>query len=529
MDSLLYFDFYADRPTLFIKRQETYRTCPGFILSILTMISIAMILIYIVICFIHDTGLTVLYDKTSKGLNNLDLDLSTNIFFYSLNDKSGNLIDKRIIRSYPYLTVSTSEGTKYTLLKEVSCDINKLIQANSEYKDLLNFDISNYHCLTFQNGDDVVLQRRSSPFKNSYINLFVTKCHNDSDNNITDCYSEEEIDEYIEHNNIYVKFFLESLAIDHHNYSHPLTKKYYQNSMNIPKDFIFSYSFFWRKIEYYTKNSIILFSYLFQSFGFMLDASIKDKDFYSKNAIFYEDKTIGRLQFLMTVEYADSYERKYNTLIDSFTILMTWFNLITKICIILNYFFSKSYKYCSIFEPFVNNSSSFKSATIFKESFESNIKTISPNQAAHPISCSKLQLVDNKKKISGLSLIKKNNRTEPVNQNNSSKNEKHDDIKSILGDVSNGKINSNISPFDNFLFLFAKMFNYNNKKQLYLKRLEKVILEELSLDYLFKEFKSMKFIIHNDLRRYEFDKKNLINDNTQLRFSINNISSINNL
>ena len=156
MDRLLYFDFYADRPTLFIKRQETYRTCPGFILSILTMILIALILIYIVICFIHDTGLTVLYDKTSKGLNNLDLDLSTNIFFYSLNDKSGNLIDKRIIRSYPYLTVSTSDGTKYTLLKEVSCDINKLIQANSEYKDLLNFDISNYHCLTFQNGDDVI-------------------------------------------------------------------------------------------------------------------------------------------------------------------------------------------------------------------------------------------------------------------------------------------------------------------------------------------------------------------------------------
>ena len=137
------------------------------------MILIALILIYIVICFIHDTGLTVLYDKTSKGLNNLDLDLSTNIFFYSLNDKSGNLIDKRIIRSYPYLTVSTSDGTKYTLLKEVSCDINKLIQANSEYKDLLNFDISNYHCLTFQNGNDVILQRRSSPFKNSYINLLL--------------------------------------------------------------------------------------------------------------------------------------------------------------------------------------------------------------------------------------------------------------------------------------------------------------------------------------------------------------------
>ena len=76
--------------------------------------------------------------------------------------------------------------------------------------------------------------------------------------------------------------------------------------MSFPKDFIFSYTFFWRKIEYYTRNSLILFNYLFHSSSFMLDAAIKDKDFYSKNAVFYEDKTIGRLQFLITVEYAES-------------------------------------------------------------------------------------------------------------------------------------------------------------------------------------------------------------------------------
>ena len=99
MNRLLYFDFYAERPTLFIKRQETFRTYIGFILSLLTIIFISIILIYIVFCFINDTGLTVLYDKTSKGLDHIDLDLSTNIFFYILNDKSGKLIDKKIIRS----------------------------------------------------------------------------------------------------------------------------------------------------------------------------------------------------------------------------------------------------------------------------------------------------------------------------------------------------------------------------------------------------------------------------------------------
>lgn len=529
MDALLYFDFYADKPTLFIKRKDAYRTYIGFILSFLTIIVLAIILVFITFCFINDTGLTVLYEKTSEGLNNLDLDLSTNIFFYSINDKSGHKIDKRIIRGYPYLTTSTSEGTDYTFLKEIPCDINKLIKANSEYKDLLNFNISGYECVTLQNDEDVILQRRSSPFKNSYINLFVAKCHNDTNINITDCLSEKEIDEYIEKNNIYASFFLESAAIDHHNYSHPLTKKYYQNSMSIQKDFIFSYTFFWRKIEYFTRNSLILFNYLFQSKAFMLDSTIKDKDFYSKNAIFYEAKTIGRLQFLMTVEYADSYVRKYLTLIDSLTLFMTGFNLITKLCYILNYFFTKSYKYCSIFEPFFKKSM----PRTFKESFESNFKSAFPTITPTPIpsptySCSKLNLVENRKKISGLSIFKLNNKTEPVNKIEMSNTEmqRNDEIKKFLNDIQNKKINSNVDTFDNFLFLFGKIFNSNNKKQLYLQRLEKIIQEELSIDYLFQEFKKIKFAIYRDLKSNELDKK--INMDTNFRFSINNISSIKN-
>ena len=93
-------------------------------------------------------------------LSNLDLDLSKNIFFYHLNDKSGNIIDKRIIRAYPYLTISSSAGTEYKLLKEVKCDVKKLINSNKEYEELLNFDVSTYNCVTMQDGEDIVLQRR---------------------------------------------------------------------------------------------------------------------------------------------------------------------------------------------------------------------------------------------------------------------------------------------------------------------------------------------------------------------------------
>jgi len=526
MDSLLYLDFYAEKPTLFIKKQDSFRTYIGTILSLVTTIVLSIIIVFIIFCFIHDTGLTVLYDKTSKGLGSLDLNLSKNIFFYHLNDKAGNIIDKRIIRAYPYLTISSSGGTEYKLLKEVECDVNKLINSNQEYKELLNFDVSLYRCVTMQDGEDVVLQRRTSPFKNSYINLFVTKCHNDTKNNISDCKSEEEIDSFIESNSIYVNFFLESAAIDHHNYTNPITKKYYQNSMSLPKDFIFSYSFFWRKIEYFTRNSLILFSYLFQSNAYMLDAAIKDKDFFPKTHVFYEEKTIGRLQFLITVEYAESYVRKYITLIDSLTLLMTGFNVITKLCFFVNYLFTKSYIYCTIFEPIVTNS---KPRLIFKDTFESNVK--SKMQSPSP-SCSKLQLVENRKKITGLSIIKPNSKTIPFNRTivNNEEDQKSDDIRSILTDIQKKKINSNIGAMDNFLFLFAKLFNSNNKKQLYLERIEKVLQEELSIDYLFQELKMMKLSIYKDLRKNDNNQHNfMVTDGTPFRLSFNNVSSINNL
>ena len=173
MDSLLYFDFYASKPSLFIKKQDAIRTYFGTILSLITVSALIIILVFIVFCFIYDTGLTVLYEKSSKGLDKLDFNLSKNIFFFRLNAKGGKIIDSKYIKTYPYLTTSTSEGTKYELLKETNCDVNKLINGDLEYKDLLNFDISSYKCVTFQNDSDTVLQRRTSPFKNSYINLFV--------------------------------------------------------------------------------------------------------------------------------------------------------------------------------------------------------------------------------------------------------------------------------------------------------------------------------------------------------------------
>ena len=513
MDSILYFDFYALKPSLFIKKQDSTRTYLGTILSIITVFVFIAILIFIIFCFIYDTGLTVLYEKTSKGINNIDLNLSKNIFFYRLDGKGSIIINPRYLKTYPYLTISTSEGTKYELLKESNCDINKLIEADLEYRDLINFNISSYKCVTFKNGSDVILQRRTSPFKNSYINLFVAKCQNDSRE--SNCATEEEINRYIDNNTISVALFLESASVDHHNSSSPLMKKYYQNSMSIPKDFIFSYTFFWRKIEYYTRHSFILFNYLLQKSTFFLDATIKDKEIYSKNANFYVDKTIGRIQFLITVEYADSYIRQYLTLIDSLTIIMTCYNIITKFFWLLNYLLTKSYLYCTIFEPIlktyqIHSNKNSDRKLIFKNNNLRNINSIDP-------STNYIEMSHIKKDSEDLSVIKLNHNKSLIKKNvlnnscNSqmkiSENKNNDEIKNILIDIQNKKINNRINFSDKFLFLFAKLFKINTKKQLYLKRVEQIIVNDLSIDYIFQELKKLQKIINNNINEVNNNDK----------------------
>ena len=98
----------------------------------------------------------------------------------------------------------------------------------------------------------------------------------------------------------------------------------------------------------------------------------------------------------------------------------------------------------------------------------------------------------------------------------------------------NKKINSNIGVIDNFLFLFGKIFSTNNKKQLYLQRLEKILQKELSIDHLSQEFRLFKLSIYKDLKKDDNDNDNnqsnlYVSDGSPFKYGINNVSSINNL
>ena len=88
--------------------------------------------------------------------------------------------------------------------------------------------------------------------------------------------------------------------------------------------------------------------------------------------------------------------------------------------------------------------------------------------------------------------------------------QKYDKLKKLLIDIQNNKINPKITYIDNYIFFFGKIFNFKNKKQKYLQKLEIMIQEELSIDNLFLEFKKMQ---RTAFREMNFTNVSNINNN----------------
>ena len=100
-------------------------------------------------------------------------------------------------------------------------------------------------------------------------------------------------------------------------------------------------------------------------------------------------------------------------------------------------------------------------------------------------------------------------------------------------DIQNKKINNQINFIDKFWFLFSKLFKINSKKQLYLKRIEKIIIKNLSIDFLFQEFNNIKKIIfknniNDDINKVYIEKYNNNNSNISKKGQINISYTLNN-
>ena len=110
-------------------------------------------------------------------------------------EANGSLVDPNIVTVVPTLWILDDAETKVEILNQNSCEKN-INYPENKYKDLLNFDLTNFQCLSRTNGKDIYLEFIHSPYSNKYINIYVARCKNTTENN-NSCYSDEVIDEQI--------------------------------------------------------------------------------------------------------------------------------------------------------------------------------------------------------------------------------------------------------------------------------------------------------------------------------------------
>ena len=114
--------------------------------------------------------ISVITTKETKNFSS-KMNLSHTIFFYKLMEANGSLVDPHIVTVVPTLWILDDAETKVEILNQNSCEKN--INYPENKKDLLNFDLTNFQCLSRTNGKDIYLEFIHSPYSNKYINIYV--------------------------------------------------------------------------------------------------------------------------------------------------------------------------------------------------------------------------------------------------------------------------------------------------------------------------------------------------------------------
>lgn len=150
-----------------------------------------------------------------------------------VNQTGGAEIDSRVLEVVPTLWMVNYEKSDVEYLKQARC---KSEQYNDKkYQNVFDFDVTEYTCLYRENGEDISLGMTHNPFMNMYLNIYIAKCQNRTEND-NHCFSEEEIDSQLENLNVFLMLYGETIGIAHHS-KEPMTSSYIGEQVPISNDF----------------------------------------------------------------------------------------------------------------------------------------------------------------------------------------------------------------------------------------------------------------------------------------------------
>ena len=307
-------DLVSGKPHLNYKGNKRYLNPIGAITSIIASIIILANAIVCLIIFFKGDDVRVI---TSKEYADFEpqMNISNKIFYYILSTEDGKPIDSRLMEVIPmYWEMTTSNNntqiSKYEILNSGPCSMEKNFP-DPKYKKLLNFDVSYFTCLSRANGKPINLNFTQSPYFNSYINLYVAKCLKRPENNYN-CYDDDVIEEKIKKLNIYLSFSVETVGLDHHNKKSPLYPSYVSKNIPIPVDVKYIRSYEIRQIIYESEEGFIFTKKKTKKDSY-IDISTNNNVMYPLTKVFAVPNTYSIFQYTMNQEYAELYQRSYQS------------------------------------------------------------------------------------------------------------------------------------------------------------------------------------------------------------------------
>ena len=150
-----HFDLISEKPCLYYNSCRRFSNLCGLFGTLLAFILIFSNAMACFILWVKGYDISVI---TTKETNNFSskMNLSHTIFFYKLMEANGSLVDPHIVTVVPTLWILDDAETKVEILNQNSCEKN-INYPENKYKDLLNFDLTNFQCLSRTNGKDIYL------------------------------------------------------------------------------------------------------------------------------------------------------------------------------------------------------------------------------------------------------------------------------------------------------------------------------------------------------------------------------------
>lgn len=297
-------DLLSPKTSLFYKGNKRYFSWVGLLLSFLFMSILLGFALYFFVLFIQGKNISLIFSRDFKEVS-VEGDISKKLLIYQIKDSYGKLADPRAVQTFPTLWILTNRDTQVFNLTDKLCTAEEL--DTEKYASFIDFNVSEYKCIS-KPKRDLLLKTSQIPYYTSYLNIYVSRCVNTTENN-NHCLPNEEIDKIIKENNYYLYLETETVSID--NYSNkPLIAGIFSDQFHISDDYISVYKLYLRKTRYESDEGVLLNSIkVHEDFG--IDSYAKSTELLSKDKEIYIRNTLLVLQLSFDVRFIDKYIRSY--------------------------------------------------------------------------------------------------------------------------------------------------------------------------------------------------------------------------